>query len=130
MLFPAPYSLFTFTYGLQFTLPISSTLVPVLLTLDQTHLTNFSGDKKLWPIYMSIGNINSIVCDKPSLKLNVKLRKGVILHLAVCKWFWSLGFLSIPSSYREIVVGGCSSQFTRQSLVVRLYGVGLITLFF
>ncbi|KAF8464822.1 hypothetical protein BDZ91DRAFT_821228, partial [Kalaharituber pfeilii] len=35
------------------------TVVPILLASDQTHLTNFSGDKKLWPVYMSIGNIVS-----------------------------------------------------------------------
>ncbi|KAF8419153.1 hypothetical protein BGX38DRAFT_1280452 [Terfezia claveryi] len=43
----------------QKTLPIGSSLVPVLLTSDQTCLTNFSGDKKLWPLFMSIGNIHS-----------------------------------------------------------------------
>lgn len=48
-------------------IPIGSMLVPVLLVLDQTHLTNFSRDKKLWPVYMSIGNINSSVCNKPSM---------------------------------------------------------------
>jgi len=29
-------------------------------------LTNFSGDKKLWPIYVSIGNIKSDIRNKPS----------------------------------------------------------------
>ncbi|KAF8464828.1 hypothetical protein BDZ91DRAFT_659835, partial [Kalaharituber pfeilii] len=42
------------------------TVVPILLASDQTHLTNFSGDKKLWPVYMSIGNIVSRVRNKPS----------------------------------------------------------------
>jgi len=37
------------------------TLVPILRTSDKTHLTNFSGDKKLWPVYMSIGNIQSSI---------------------------------------------------------------------
>ncbi|KAF8417083.1 hypothetical protein EV426DRAFT_540826, partial [Tirmania nivea] len=40
-------------------LPDGGTLVPVLLVSDETHLTNFSGDKKLWSVYMSIGNIRS-----------------------------------------------------------------------
>jgi len=34
----------------------------------QTHLTNFSGDKKLWPVYMSIGNITSSVRNIPSMQ--------------------------------------------------------------
>ena len=30
---------------------------PIIGLSDQTHLTNFSGDKKAWPVYMMIGNI-------------------------------------------------------------------------
>jgi len=33
---------------------------------DQTHLTNHSGDKKEWPEYVSLGNINSTIRSKPS----------------------------------------------------------------
>ncbi|KAF8427093.1 hypothetical protein BGX38DRAFT_1106329 [Terfezia claveryi] len=50
----------------QKTLPVRSSLVPVLFKSDQTCLTNFSGDKKLWPLFMSIGNILSEICNKPS----------------------------------------------------------------
>jgi len=32
-------------------------VVPIIGLSDQTHLTNFSGDKKAWPVYMRIGNI-------------------------------------------------------------------------
>ncbi|KAF8427073.1 hypothetical protein EV426DRAFT_506455, partial [Tirmania nivea] len=46
---------------------VGSTLLPVLLASDQMHLTNFSGDKKLWPLYMSIGNIKSTVRNKPTM---------------------------------------------------------------
>ncbi|KAF8435241.1 hypothetical protein BGX38DRAFT_1074065, partial [Terfezia claveryi] len=46
---------------------VGTTLVPILLASDQTHLTNFSGDKKLWPLYMSIGNIKSSVRNKPTM---------------------------------------------------------------
>jgi hypothetical protein len=48
------------------TLPIGTSLIPVLITSDQTCLTNFSGDKKLWPIFMSLGNIPSGIRNKPS----------------------------------------------------------------
>ena len=40
--------------------------VPIILTSDETHLTNFSGDKKMWPIYMTIGNIPARVRGVPS----------------------------------------------------------------
>ena len=46
-------------------LPRGSTLVRILLTSDQTCLTNFAGDKKLWTLYMSIGNISSQIRNKP-----------------------------------------------------------------
>ncbi|KAF8414746.1 hypothetical protein BGX38DRAFT_1110774 [Terfezia claveryi] len=50
----------------QKTLPIGTSLVPVLLTSDQTCLTNFSGDKKLWPLFMTIGNIHSEIRNQPT----------------------------------------------------------------
>ncbi|KAF8415030.1 hypothetical protein EV426DRAFT_579132 [Tirmania nivea] len=50
----------------QMTLPVGATLVPVLFASDATHLINFSGDGKVWPIYMSIGNIKSRVRNKPT----------------------------------------------------------------
>ena len=47
-------------------LPIGSTLVPVLFASDATHLTNFSGYGKVWPLYMSIGDIKSSTRNKSS----------------------------------------------------------------
>lgn len=38
--------------------PRGGTVVPLLFASDKTHLTNFSGDKAAWPVYMSIGNIS------------------------------------------------------------------------
>jgi hypothetical protein len=35
--------------------------VPVLFGSDKTHLTDFTGDKSAWPLYMSIGNIRKDV---------------------------------------------------------------------
>jgi hypothetical protein len=32
---------------------------------DQTHLSNFSGDKKAWPVYITIGNLPSTRRNKP-----------------------------------------------------------------
>jgi len=33
---------------------------------DQTHLNNFFGDKKAWPVYMTIGNILSLTRSSPA----------------------------------------------------------------
>jgi len=41
-------------------------LVPVLFVSDATHLTNFSGDGKVWPLYMSVGNIKSGIQNRPT----------------------------------------------------------------
>jgi len=54
-------------HSLQMTLPVGSTLIPLLFTSDETHLTNYSGDKKLWPVYMTIRNIASKFWLKPSM---------------------------------------------------------------
>jgi len=47
-------------------------VVPLIGLLDQTHLTNFSGDKKAWPVYMTIGNILSQMRNSPA-KMSVLL---------------------------------------------------------
>src|SRR5207302_1835736 len=51
---------------LQETLLVGSTLVPIIGLSDQTHLTNFSGDKKAWPVYMTVGNILSRTRNSPA----------------------------------------------------------------
>jgi len=33
---------------------------------DGTHLSNFAGDKKEWPVYMTIGNLSSMIRQMPS----------------------------------------------------------------
>ncbi|KAI0683185.1 hypothetical protein BC835DRAFT_1296710 [Cytidiella melzeri] len=43
-----------------------ATLVPVILASDKTQLSNFSGDKSAWPVYLSIGNISKAVRRSPS----------------------------------------------------------------
>lgn len=33
-----------------------ATIIPIICSSDETHLTSFSGDKKAWPVYMTLGN--------------------------------------------------------------------------
>jgi hypothetical protein len=35
---------------------------------DATHLTNFAGDKKAWPVYITIGNLSSSVRMRPAMQ--------------------------------------------------------------
>lgn len=43
---------------MQKQLPNGGTLIPLIFAYDKTQLTNFSGDKAAWPVYMTIGNID------------------------------------------------------------------------
>ncbi|KAH0604492.1 uncharacterized protein H6S33_006869 [Morchella sextelata] len=60
-------------WNMQERLPTGATIVPIICSSDVTHLTNFSGDKKTWPIYMTIGNIPGKVRSKPSTKAHLLL---------------------------------------------------------
>jgi hypothetical protein len=61
-----PTQLYLLCTMLQASLPGGAALIPVLLTSDKTHLTQFAGDKHAWPLYLSIGNIHSSIRNKPS----------------------------------------------------------------
>ena len=41
-------------------------IVPLFGSSDQTPLTNYSGDKKEWPVYLSLGNIDLTIRSNPS----------------------------------------------------------------
>ncbi|KAH0603944.1 uncharacterized protein H6S33_006975 [Morchella sextelata] len=60
-------------WNTQERLPTGATIVPIICSSDGTHLTNFSGDKKTWPIYMMIGNIPGKVRSKPLTKVHLLL---------------------------------------------------------
>ena len=38
-------------------LPPKATLAPVIIATDKTTLTQFTGDKKAYPVYLTLGNI-------------------------------------------------------------------------
>jgi len=50
------------------TLRLGDTLVPLIFMCDGTHLSNFAGDKKEWPVYMTIGNLSSNIRQMPSAR--------------------------------------------------------------
>ncbi|QRW04669.1 C2H2 zinc finger [Ceratobasidium sp. AG-Ba] len=49
------------------------TVVPVIISSDETRLTNFSGDKKAHPVYITIGNIPKSWRRKTSKRTNALL---------------------------------------------------------
>jgi len=43
--------------GIKSTHRVGDTLVPLIFMSDGTHLSNSAGNKKVWPVYMTIGNL-------------------------------------------------------------------------
>ena len=50
------------------TLKLGDTVVPMIFMSDRTHLSNFAGDKKEWPVYVTIGNLSSKIRQMPSMR--------------------------------------------------------------
>jgi hypothetical protein len=59
-------------------LPAGVTIVPVICASDKTHLTNFSGDQHVWPLYHTIGNIRKDIRRTP------KKRAWILVGLIPC----------------------------------------------
>ncbi|EGO02497.1 hypothetical protein SERLA73DRAFT_38037, partial [Serpula lacrymans var. lacrymans S7.3] len=47
-------------------LPQGASVAPVIMATDKTQLTQFSGDKSAYPVYLTLGNIPSSIRCKPS----------------------------------------------------------------
>jgi len=45
---------------------VGDTLVPLIFMSNRTHLSNFAGDKKEWPVYMTFGNLSSKIRQMPT----------------------------------------------------------------
>ncbi|KAG9080488.1 hypothetical protein FRC06_006521 [Ceratobasidium sp. 370] len=43
-----------------------ATVAPIIISTDKTKMTIFSGNQKAWPVYMSLGNIDSKIRRQPS----------------------------------------------------------------
>jgi len=52
--------------NVKFNLRVGDTMVPLIFMSDRRHLLNFAGDKKVWPIYMTIRNLSAKVGQMPS----------------------------------------------------------------
>jgi len=50
------------------TLRVMDTLVPLMFMSDRTHRSNFAGDKKESPVYMTIGNLSWMIPQMASTK--------------------------------------------------------------
>jgi hypothetical protein len=59
--------------SLQFNIPIGGTLVGVVIATDKTRLTNYSGNKQAYPVYMTITNLDKAVRRKTSAHSQILL---------------------------------------------------------
>ncbi|PPQ97258.1 hypothetical protein CVT26_000650 [Gymnopilus dilepis] len=55
-------------HACQSKLPVGATMAPVIIATDKTQLTQFSGSKSAYPVYLTIGNIPKALRRKPSKK--------------------------------------------------------------
>ena len=83
-------------------LTAGDTLVPLIFMSDATHLTNFCGDKKAWPIYMTIGNLSA----KARMKHTMH---GVLL----------VALLPIPVKMRDIPAKKRNAQREHNRMVMQ-----------
>ena len=61
-------------------LPSGSTLAPIIIATDKTQLTQFSGNKKAYPVYLTLGNLPKSIRRKPSKRACI-----LIAYLSVDK---------------------------------------------
>ena len=49
----------------QSILPKGTTVVPIIISTDKTQLSQFSGNRSAYLVYMTLGNIPKALCRKP-----------------------------------------------------------------
>jgi hypothetical protein len=49
------------------TLSVGDIWAPLIIRFNRTHPSNYAGDKKQWPGYMTIGTLSSMICQMPSM---------------------------------------------------------------
>ncbi|TEB25366.1 hypothetical protein FA13DRAFT_1756601 [Coprinellus micaceus] len=65
---------------LQTQLPAHATVAPIIIATDKTQLTQFSGGKSAYPVYLTIGNVPKSLRRKPSSNASI-----LIAYLSVDK---------------------------------------------
>lgn len=93
-------------------LPPGATIVPVILSSDKTQLSQFSGDKAAWPVYLTIGNIKKAI------------RQKINQHA-----FYLLGYIPISkmkhfSNTKRKVAGQRLFHYCMQKITQKLHQAG------
>jgi len=86
---------------ISMTFRVDDTLVPIIFLSNGTHLSNFAGDKKEFPVYISIRNVSSKICQIGSTSgiVIIALLPFPIKNRKICqKWLDEL-----RQTYRELL---------------------------
>ncbi|KAJ3715343.1 hypothetical protein C8R42DRAFT_546954, partial [Lentinula raphanica] len=118
-----------FWHTAQGLIPEGGTVAPVILATDKTQLTQFSGNKTAYPVYLTIGNIPKDLRRKPGTracvliaylpvdppskkgltKRQLKLRKYQLFHKSMAVVLESLKTAGDPGGPGVEMVGGDGS---------------------
>ncbi|KAJ3500836.1 hypothetical protein NLJ89_g9614 [Agrocybe chaxingu] len=60
-------------HSIQKKLPAGATIAPIIIATDKTQLTQFSGGKSAYPVYLTLGNIPKSIRRKPSKRACILL---------------------------------------------------------
>ncbi|KAJ3717338.1 hypothetical protein C8R42DRAFT_553249, partial [Lentinula raphanica] len=116
----------SFWHAVQRRIPRGGTVAPVILATDKTQLTQFSGSKSAYPVYLTIGNIPKELRRKPGSracvliaylsvdklskkglsKTQIKLRNYQVFHKSMAMILESLKVARDPAGPGVEMVGG------------------------
>ena len=95
-----------------------ATIIPVICASDESHLTNFSGDKSIWPLYMTIGNIPKDIRREKSSKAWICIGLLPTLKLdgvsSSQQWHSAVHHILEPIRTRHCFDFPCSDGYIRQ----------------
>ena len=87
-------------------------VAPVILSSDKTALSVFSRDKKVWPIYLTIGNISK------------DIRRWVSVHAMILISYLPVSKLECFQKKSQSDAGHCLFHFAMSSLLHSLVNAG------
>ena len=113
-------------WELQGQLPVGATVVPIIIATDKTQITQHHGDQSLWPVYMTIGNLDRTTRrsqTRPGFVLVglipiVKVEKEHKAHLTAEIYHWAMEKI-FKRMLQNIIVIMCPADSIQRSRTSR-----------
>ncbi|KIY61062.1 hypothetical protein CYLTODRAFT_405753 [Cylindrobasidium torrendii FP15055 ss-10] len=101
-------------WRIQNMLPLGHTLASVIISTDKTQLTQFSGSRQAYPVYLTLGNIPNALRRKPSEQACIliaylpieKLSRDAVSKQAVGARYQRLFHAAMTELFKPLVVAG------------------------